>query len=275
MKKYAVLWMMFLGIILGCEKEKPMVFQLDSELKTALENVKRVRIFFGHQSVGSNILSGIKEIENQSGGAKINFIEKGKGNIPADGFFAHGKIGKNESPESKCEAVKNILRSGLGNHVDVVLFKFCFIDIRRKDDEKAILGAYKDTLAMLRSEFPGVKFIPITVPLTVNEKSWKYMIKKILKMETEKDHNNKRNEFNRLLKETFKGEAIFDLAEIESRRENGSREEFKLGENTYYSLVPEYSSDGSHLNDYGSKMVGKELILFLGRLIPEKEKSVG
>jgi len=275
MRKYAVLCIVFWGIILGCERDKPMVLQGDSDVKKALENVRKLRVFFGHQSIGSNILNGIREIENQFDGGKINFIEVGKENLPKDGFFAHGKIGENESPESKCDAVKNILRGGLGNHVDVALFKLCFIDIRGKDKEKEILDLYKGTLTSLRSEFPKVKFIPITVPLTVNEKAWKYMIKKMLKRETEKDNNAKRNEFNRLLKEVFRGEAIFDLAEIESSRPNGGREEFKLGENTYYSLVPEYSSDGSHLNDYGSKMVGKELILFLGRLIPEKEKSGG
>jgi len=275
MRKYAVLCIVFWGIILGCEREKPMVLQGDSDVKKALENVRKLRVFFGHQSIGSNILNGIREIENQFDGGKINFIEVGKENLPKDGFFAHGKIGENESPESKCDAVKNILRGGLGNHVDVALFKLCFIDIRGKDKEKEILDLYKGTLTSLRSESPKVKFIPITVPLTVNEKAWKYMIKKMLKRETEKDNNAKRNEFNRLLKEVFRGEAIFDLAEIESSRPNGGREEFKLGENTYYSLVPEYSSDGSHLNDYGSKMVGKELILFLGRLIPEKEKSGG
>jgi hypothetical protein len=259
-------------LLLGCKKENPRGIELDAETRNALQRVSQGQVFFGHQSVGANIVDGIKGLAEQFGGGKLNVVEIGKENFPVKNFFAHGKIGRNESPKSKCEAFQGILRSGLGNKVDIALFKFCYIDIRERDNEKEILNLYKSTLETLKSEYPKVKFIPVTVPLTSNESAWKYIAKKMLGKETERGNNIKRNQFNELLRETFKEETVFDLATMESKRPDGSREKFNGEKDTYYSLVPEYSSDGSHLNDYGSQRVAKELILLLERVISEKER---
>jgi hypothetical protein len=261
-----------MALLLGCKKENPRGIELDAETRNALQRVSQGQVFFGHQSVGANIVDGIKGLAEQFGGGKLNVVEIGKENFPVKNFFAHGKIGRNESPKSKCEAFQGILRSGLGNKVDIALFKFCYIDIRERDNEKEILNLYKSTLETLKSEYPKVKFIPVTVPLTSNESAWKYIAKKMLGKETERGNNIKRNQFNELLRETFKEETVFDLATMESKRPDGSREKFNGEKDTYYSLVPEYSSDGSHLNDYGSQRVAKELILLLERVISEKER---
>jgi hypothetical protein len=262
---------LFITLLLGCKKENPRGAELDAETIDALQKVSQGRIFFGHQSVGANIVGGIQRLAEKSGGVKLNILELGKGNLPGPNFFAHGKIGRNESPKSKCDAFQAILRSGLGNKVDVALFKFCYIDIRERDNEKAILNLYKSALETVRSEYPKVKLIAVTVPLTSNESDWKYMAKKVLGRETERGNNIKRNQFNELLRATFKEEAVFDLAATESKRPDGSREIFNEEKNVYYSLVPEYSSDGSHLNDYGSQRAAKELILLLGKVISEKD----
>jgi hypothetical protein len=261
-----------MALLLGCKKENPRGVELDAETREALKKVSQGRVFFGHQSVGAGIVDGMQRLAEQSGGVKLNILEIGKENFPVEHFFAHGKIGRNESPKSKCEAFQAILRSGLGDKVDIALFKFCYIDIRKRDNEKEILNLYRSTIEALRSEYPKVKFFPVTVPLTRNESDWKHMAKRMLGRETERGNNIKRNQFNDLLRETFKKETVFDLATIESKRPDGSREKFNGEKDIYYSLVPEYSSDGSHLNDYGSQRVAKELILLLGRVISEKER---
>ena len=272
MRLSIIFCLLFMALLLGCKKENPRGVELDAETIEALQKVSQGRIFFGHQSVGADIVHGMERIAEQSGGVKLNIVEIGKENFPVKNFFAHGKIGKNESPKSKCEAFQAILRSGLGDKVDIALFKFCYIDIRDRNNEKAIMHLYKSTLETLKSEYPKVKFIAVTVPLTSNESAWKYMAKKMLGRETERRNNIRRNQFNELLRETFKKETVFDLATIESKRPDGSREKFNGEKDTYYSLVPEYSTDGSHLNDYGSQRAAKELILLLGRVISEMER---
>ena len=272
MRLSIIFCLLFMALLLGCKKENPRGVELDAETREALQKVSQGRIFFGHQSVGANILNGMQRLAEQSGAVKLNILEIGKENFPGEHFLAHGRIGRNESPKSKCEAFQAILRSGLGDKVDIALFKLCYVDIRERDNEKEILNLYRSTIEALRSEYPKVKFIAVTVPLTSNESAWKYMAKKMLGRETERRNNIRRNQFNELLRETFKKETVFDLARIESKRPDGSREKFNGEKDTYYSLVPECSSDGSHLNDYGSQRVAKELILLLGREISEMER---
>lgn len=275
MRLSIIFCLLFMALLLGCKKENPRGVELDAETIEALQKVSQGRIFFGHQSVGADIVHGMQRLAEQSGGVKLNIVEIGKENFPVKNFFAHGKIGKNESPKSKCEAFQAILRSGLGDKVDIALFKFCYIDIRDRNNEKAIMHLYKSTLETLKSEYPKVKFIAVTVPLTNNESALKYMAKKMLGRETERRNNIRRNQFNELLRETFKGEAVFDLAATESKRPDGSRQGFNGENKTCDSLVPEYSTDGSHLNGYGSQRVAKDLILLLGRVISEMERMKG
>jgi hypothetical protein len=221
--------------------------------------------------VGADIVAGMKNLVSQAKEVDFFAQEIGKGDLPRRGFFAHGRVGKNESPKSKCEAFEAILREGLGKQIDIAFFKFCYLDIRARDNEKEILKLYKSTLDAMRLEYPGVRLIPVTAPLTISERGWKYYMKRMLGRETERANNIRRNRYNELLRETFKGEAIFDLAALESKRPDGSDETFGSDQGKYFSLVPEYSSDGSHLNQYGSQRIAKELILLLGRVISEKK----
>lgn len=60
--------------------------------------------------------------------------------------------------------------------------------------------------------------------------------------------------------------SIFDLAKIESTYSDGSRETFTAQGQTYYSLIPDYTDDGGHLNEAGRKKVSEQLLLFLSNL---------
>ena len=78
------------------------------------------------------------------------------------------------------------------------------------------------------------------------------------------DDNIKRNQFNELLKKEYDGkEPVFDLAKMESIRPDGKRETFTKDGKTHYSLVPDYTSDGSHLNETGRKKAAEQLLLLL------------
>jgi hypothetical protein len=76
-----------------------------------------------------------------------------------------------------------------------------------------------------------------------------------------------------LRKEYGKNAPFFDLAEIESTFLNGKRAFSSERENTRYSLVPSYTYDGGHLNDFGSKTVAEQLLVFLADLWRSKTSA--
>lgn len=61
-------------------------------------------------------------------------------------------------------------------------------------------------------------------------------------------------------------EPIFDIAEIESTSLNSIRSSFNRKGEDYFSMVPEFSNDGGHLNELGRKKVAEQFLLFLANL---------
>ena len=69
-----------------------------------------------------------------------------------------------------------------------------------------------------------------------------------------------------LLKKYEGKEPILDIAKIESTFPNGTRCSFTRDGKTYYSMVPEYTYDGGHLNELGRKKVAEQLLILLAQL---------
>jgi hypothetical protein len=88
-----------------------------------------VDLFFGHQSVGRNILDGISSIYADKGVAPPTITEVRVGSDEADGFV-HAAIGKNGDPIGKLAAFDSLLRAGQAERTDVALMKLCYVDIR-------------------------------------------------------------------------------------------------------------------------------------------------
>jgi hypothetical protein len=126
-------------------------------------------------------------------------------------------------------------------------------------------------MALLKVDYPNTTFVHFTVPLLRKAKpSLKIWIEKILGKKKEyfdNAHNVKRNKFNDLLRKVYDGkEPLFDIAKIESTYMDGKRETFEANGKTHYSLVPEYTDDGGHLNETGRKKVAEQLLIFLANL---------
>jgi len=80
-------------------------------------------------------------------------------------------------------------------------------------------------------------------------------------------HNVARNEFNELIRKEYMGkDAVFDIAGIESTYTDAARETFSQNGKTYYSLVPDYTNDGGHLNELGRKRLAEGLLRLLAGL---------
>lgn len=234
-----------------------------------LEILSNTNIYFGHQSVGYDIMDGLKKILKATNAEiKLNIVELDSIRSLPENYFAHSRVGENTIPLSKCNDFRKILDTNILKEVNLAMFKFCYVDISKDTDVLSLFDMYKMTIDSVRSKYPDIKIIHITIPLKANIFNWKTPIKMILGRETDvKPENIKRNEFNEILIEYYKNEPIFDLAKIESTRPDGTREKFMVNDKIYYSLVPTYTYDGGHLNTIGSTIVAKELIKVISDVI--------
>ena len=237
--------------------------------KSAWEKLASKKIYFGHQSVGFNIIDGIKDLMKENPFIQLNIVETNNSKDFDKPIFAHSRVGQNMDPYSKCNAFSEFIRKGIGEKVDIAFFKFCYVDITEKYDPNKIFNYYNNTLTKLWSQYPTVKFIPVTIPLVVTQKGIKAWIKKLINRPIKGCMDNiVRNQFNRLLRDNYNNkQPIFDLSLIESTHLNGSRSFFSKDNKIYFSLVHEYSYDGGHLNKLGRKHVAEQLLISLAKLV--------
>lgn len=230
-------------------------------IEDVLKTVAGKKIFFGHQSVGFNILEGVNEIIKENPAVELNIVKTTDPAAFNSPVFAHNTIGLNDDPRSKLHDFESQLKKGIGNNADIAFFKFCYIDIHRETDVKKLFLEYKGTMDRLKKDYPHTTFAHVTVPLTVTTPALKAFVKRLM---GKQDNNINRNLFNEMLRKEYEGkEPVFDLAKYESTYANDSRAVFSVGGTSYYSLAPEYTDDGGHLNEKGRKAVALEFLRFL------------
>lgn len=244
---------------------------ISEETKQAMQIIKDSRILFAHKSVGNNILSGLKDLSDETG-IELNVKKIDNKPIESKKIFAHSMGGKNDYPKTKIDSFTAKLKE-LNNELvpEVAFLKLCYVDIKPNTDVNELFSYYKEKIESLKKEKPDTTFVHLTVPLQSNPNSIKTKIKRLIGRQIwEEASNVKRNEFNQLINKSFKGEPIFDIARIESTRKDGSREQFMEDGKVYYSMSPEYTTDGGHLNKLGGNIVATEMVNFLGKTIKEK-----
>lgn len=226
---------------------------LNGTLETDLRAVSESRVYFGHQSVGRNILDGLEDLQRGLGQPVVRVVELGSaGAVDDRSILLHGKVGQNERPATKCEDFRCILDQELRGRVDVALFKFCYVDFNDTSDVAAIFDVYARTMDDLKRRHPAVVFVHVTAPLRTVDRGPGVWIRELLGRRNRGKHANvRRGEFNRLLRERYAGEPVFDLAESMSTDAAGRRESFRLDGAEHPALVPAYTDDGGHLNAVG------------------------
>ncbi len=269
-----VLFFIISIILTGCNggemEEKHTVYSNINNIPAAAwEKLSEKKIYFGHQSVGFNIIDGINAFIKEYPQIKLNIVETNKLAGFKRGVFAHSRIGKNCEPETKFDEFNQLIKTELGQQSDIAALKCCYVDVTGKTEVKKTFNDYVKIIAEIKEKYPEINIIHFTVPLTTTKITWKTKLKTILgkKEIWEYDDNIKRNQYNARLVEKYKGiEPIFDIAKIESTNPDGTRSTFQKDKKTYFAMSPEYTDDGGHLNKTGQKIVAEQFLLLLVNL---------
>ena len=243
---------LFLGLSLGvaCGGPAPTVMEntvlVDDVFKSDLETVRGARIFFGHYSVGANILEGLASLAREAGIAVA---------------IGEGPVGENTKPLAKFEDFARHAESPASMGEQLMLMKLCYVDFTPSTDAAELVRAYASAVERVRTARPGTRIVHVTPPLFARPTDLKSRLKRMLGSAVWEDQANlRRFEFREQLLRRFPGEPIFDLAIIESVRPDGTREEYAVEGRTVPMLWPGYSSDGGHLNDSGKRIAAKAFV---------------
>jgi hypothetical protein len=240
------------------QEGNPMIGE---SIRKDLEVVAGRKVLFGHQSVGANIIAGLKDLVHQAGGPELNFVSIKDTSFPKGPYFADAYVGKNSEPTTKCDAFVRLVGDMSRDRPDVALMKFCFVDIREGTNVDELFAYYQHAIADLKLTSPGVTIVHVTVPLIQSEPGWKQFARKILRRENVVALRlAKMNAYNEKLRQSYAGEPIFDLAAIESTFPDGRRNAFEYEGKELYSLISAYTDDGGHLNVVGRRSAASEFV---------------
>lgn len=237
---------------------------------SAWKKFEKKKIFFGHQSVGYNIINGIEDLMKENSNINLNIVEigdEGTSKIKGEGgWFVHSQVGLNTDPTSKNNDFLKIVSKSLKGDVDIAFFKYCYVDINPSSDLDKIFESYKKMMHEIKAQFPDTLFVHVTVPLTSSSPSgFKAFVKRILGRSSAKpDYNRSRNLYNDKIRKYYGGkEPIFDLAKIESTLPDGANAKFNYKDKQYFEMASAYTSDGGHLNKAGQRLLSEKLLIFL------------
>ncbi|XPS85751.1 hypothetical protein Dvar_37690 [Desulfosarcina variabilis str. Montpellier] len=248
------------------ETQKTTYKNLNDIPDSAWEALSQKKIYFGHQSVGFNIIDGIKDLMKEYPKIKLNIVETSEPKDYNAGILGHSKVGKNTDPASKTADFSRFLDKGIAKQADAAALKFCYVDVTADTNVQKVFDDYVQTMDAVKAKYPDLKLIHFTVPLTTIKTSWKTWLKKTMGKKDiwEYTENVKKNQYNDLLVAKYKGkEPIVDIAAVESTKPDGSRNTYDYDGKTYFSMVPEYTYDGGHLNEVGRKRVAAEFLVTL------------
>src|SRR5690606_15535865 len=112
------------------------------------------RIFFGHQSVGRDIVGGMARVlaDHPEIGVRVVGAEDP---TQVDGpAFIETRIGRNREPHSKSDAFVDILANGFGTESAnaVAMYKYCYVDVQPTTDPVALFQTYAESIEQVRAK---------------------------------------------------------------------------------------------------------------------------
>ena len=229
------------------------------------------QIFFGHQSVGGNIMRGVAEVLAANPRIRLNVVESRALGDTAPPAFRHALVGRNDFPIEKFDDFATLASSGFGPDGGVAMLKLCYIDIHTHTDAEDLFAQYQRRVERLRAANPSLTIVHFTSPLTTIE-NWKGQLRaRLTGNNTQRDRNVVRHRYNELMRRAYEGrEPLFDIARLEARLPDGRSVFYRAGDQDVPLLAPQYTDDGGHLNAAARRMVAEQLLVMLARLDPPR-----
>lgn len=270
-----------LGAATGCGRSMDQSADRNTSTSTVAASWQALhgaRVFFAHQSVGENIVEGLTTLRHEAGPNQLPIVElkdMAARPDPAGAVFIHARLGRNGDPGGKTAAFVETLERGLGRQLDVAFQKYCFVDIDTSTDVKTLFEHYRVAMARVRGEFPALTVVHVTTPLMRVQSGPRAIVKKWLGRTPDYYEDNlARWRFNELMRHEYAGrEPVFDLAALEASRPGGAPEPIAFGNASVFTLRPEYTDDGAHLNADARRRVASELLGFLARTVEARQRS--
>ena len=267
-----VFWLIGAVLAAGCGDVPNRSELRPSNLKADLETLARTRIYFGHQSVGNNVLDGLAALASDEQ-VPLRIVEVPTGLTDGLPGIIHARVGRNGTPQTKCDAFEGFLRTRTDVTWDAALLKFCYADLGDKSDRDPVrlLELYKRTVASVQKARPDLLLVHATSPLLSDGLGKGDVVKKWLGLGTSKDENNRiRNRYNDLLRAQYAGQPLFDVAWAESTRPDGTKVGFRHEGGFFASMAPEFTYDGGHLTDTGRRWVAREFARSLAAALRQR-----
>jgi len=250
-----------LTLLFGSDTRKDPVPSLDVAASRVtgeeLSGVATLRVFFGHMSVGANVLTGMESLYAAKGSDDLHLVEFSRSDpLPAvaGGAILHTWIGENGDPVGKLRNFDAVLRSGLADQVDVAILKFCYVDVTRDTDVDALFAQYRTTLDGLERDYPKVRFLHATAPLTVAPSGIREKALALLGQ----DDNHVRARYNALVRAAYPPDRLFDIAAVEATAPEGTAPDGGTP-----ALYRSYTTDGGHLNEPASALAAAAMVRLL------------
>lgn len=252
-----------LGLVAALAAGAAHAAQAEPSVKSGLQAISARRIFFGHQSVGLDLIEGLRELAALEG-VPLRVVEAGQAAGPG-GALIHQALPENGDPLRKLRSFAAAFQGGGAAGADLALMKFCYVDVNAGTDVAALFAAYQRTVAEVEAANPGLVLVHVTLPLQAVEGGLRGWAKERLgRPRWGVEHDARREAYNELLRAAYRGKApIFDLAAAESTRPDGGAETAAFEGRPVRVLVPAYTDDGGHLNRAGRLAAARALVAAL------------
>lgn len=254
----------FLSIgLLGCQPREPAMTSVSlDQVRSDLQVIANARVFFGHQSVGRDLLKAVQALSRESGvPLPITEVKAGNG-IEGKGLF-HAVVGQNGDPASKL-AEFMVNASKPDDSFDLALLKFCYVDLddgSREQSPTKIFEHYQRDIGRLRAAQPELVVLHATMPLMSDPPGWKTTVKRWLGRSTWRDDAHRRRAaYNEQIRANVPQETLFDIARLESTRIDGEQSAFSVGGKRIETMVMDYTYDGGHLNEAANRRIAAEFV---------------
>lgn len=227
-------------------------------------------LFFGHQSVGSNILEGIQTLDTSVsiiGVDSDEFAEK-------DSALFHAYVGTNGHPQSKIDEFTQFV-SMSPRTFDVAMMKLCYVDIKRDTDVSRLFDYYVSVMDKLQNTMPNLIIVHFTTPLRSIRLGIRSRLRNLMRQDLiAAEDNAKREAYNSLIRARYEASGrLFDIARIESTSPDGRISALTYRNEVIRTLYPGFTVDGGHLNLTGQQIVAGRLLKFLGSCLSGRAQA--